>query len=160
MDTTEPIIQSKPPPKAPRAAGDERGSHSAANRRTVGELLQEVVPETFLVAQAGPPVILIFGPWLLLVLLLIPPAAFLITLVLLTVVAGAALVALGALIASPYLLVRHLRARRSAELGGFPIPPALSGWVPGPAATVVAPGTALTAPDGRQLPITRMKGTT
>ena len=44
-------------------------------------------------------------------LLLIPPAAFLITLVLVVAVAAGLLFALGALIASPYLLVRHLRER-------------------------------------------------
>jgi hypothetical protein len=174
MDTTEAIIQSKPPPKEPRRGEDEPGHHSAAKCHTVGEWLQEVVPETFVVAQAGPPVILIFGPWLLLVLLLIPPAAFLITLVLLTVIAAAALVALGALVASPYLLVRHLRARHSAEHGGFPFPrrralaaggagapqSAPSGWVLGPAATVPAPHAAFTARDGQQIQITQMKGTT
>jgi hypothetical protein len=45
------------------------------------------------------------------VLLVIPPAAFLITIVLVLAVAGGLLVALGALIASPYLLVRHLHRR-------------------------------------------------
>jgi hypothetical protein len=86
--------------------------HPAASERpTVPGLLQRVVPEIFFIPLAGPPVILLLGPWLLLVLLLIPPAAFLITLALLVAVAGGVLVALGALVASPYLLVRHLQAR-------------------------------------------------
>jgi hypothetical protein len=45
---------------------------------------------------------------------LIPPAALLITFVVAFLVAAGFLAALGALIASPYLLVRHLRARHAA----------------------------------------------
>jgi hypothetical protein len=60
----------------------------------------------------GPPVIFLLGPWLLLVLLLIPPAALLITIGL-AVIVVASPVAL--LIAFPYLLVRHLRARKETH---------------------------------------------
>ena len=92
---------------------------TASERPTVRELLQRVVPGIFFVPLAGPPVILLLGPWLLLVLLIIPPAAFLITLVLVLAVAAGLLVALGALIASPYLLVRHLRAREPVHRHRF-----------------------------------------
>src|SRR5436305_6216307 len=85
---------------------------ASSDRPTVSELLQRVVPGIFFVPLAGPPVFLLLGPWLLLVLLIIPPAAFLITLVLVLAVAAGVLVALGALIASPYLLVRRLLARQ------------------------------------------------
>jgi hypothetical protein len=88
---------------------------SASERPTVSELLQHVVPDAFFVPLAGPPVLLLLGPWLLLVLLIIPPAAFLITLALLAAVAAGLLFAAGALIASPYLLVRHLRARHEVR---------------------------------------------
>ncbi len=81
---------------------------------TLAEELQEIVPRLFVVPVAGPPVILLLGPLLILVLLLIPPAAFLITLVLVLAVGAGLLVALGAVIASPFLLVRHLRARQPA----------------------------------------------
>ena len=91
------------------------GRPAASERPTVSELLQRVVPGIFFVPLAGPPVILLLGPWLILVLVIIPPAAFLITLLLVAVVAAGLVVALGALIASPYLLVRHLRARQPAE---------------------------------------------
>lgn len=84
---------------------------TAPERPTVGDLLQRVVPGIFFVPLAGPPVILLLGPWLILVLLIIPPAAFLITLVLVLAVAAGILLGIGALIASPYLLVRHLQAR-------------------------------------------------
>ena len=73
------------------------------------EMLGDALPYLFFVPVAGPPVILLFGPWLLLVLLVIPPAAFLITLVLVFLLATGLLFALGMVIASPYLLVRHLR---------------------------------------------------
>jgi hypothetical protein len=95
-----------------RRDADPHDHLGASERPTVSELLQRVVPGIFFVPLAGPPVILLLGPWLLLVLLIIPPAAALITLVLVLAVAAGALVALGALIASPYLLARHLLARQ------------------------------------------------
>jgi hypothetical protein len=80
----------------------------------LAERLGETVPLLSAPAFFGPPVILLFGPWLLLVLLLIPPAALLITLMVIVALGAGLVVALGALIASPYLLVRHLRTRHAA----------------------------------------------
>ena len=80
----------------------------------LAERLGETVPLLSAPAFFGPPVIFLFGPWLLLVLLLIPPAAFLIMLLVIVALGAGVLVALGALIASPYLLARHLRARHGA----------------------------------------------
>jgi hypothetical protein len=85
------------------------------------EALGATVPLISAPAYFGPPVAFIFGPWLLLVLLLVPPAAVLITLVLVVLLAGILLAALGALIASPYLLVRHLRARHLASVHEEPV---------------------------------------
>jgi uncharacterized membrane protein (DUF485 family) len=108
------------------------------------ELLEDALPFIFAVPVAGPPAILLLGPWLLLVLLIIPPAAFLITLVLVVVVAVGLVVGLGALIASPYFLVHHLSARHAARVAHRaadaapavdPAPaPGPSRWVPAPAA--------------------------
>lgn len=81
---------------------------------TLVERLGETVPLISAPAFFGPPVILVLGPWLLLVLLLVPPAALLITMVVIFLLGAGLLVALGALIASPYVLVRHLRARHAA----------------------------------------------
>lgn len=67
------------------------------------------------VPQAGPPVLLLLGPLLLFDLLLAAPFAALITLMLAAVVAAGVLVALVGLLASPYLLVRHVRTRRAAR---------------------------------------------
>jgi hypothetical protein len=87
----------------------------------------QVLPLIFVVPLAGPPVILLLGPLLLLVLLLSPAAAFLITLVVVLLVGAGLLVALGALIASPFLLVRHLREREPPSGAGSltcTVPPA------------------------------------
>jgi hypothetical protein len=59
----------------------------------------------------GPPVIFVLGPWLLLVLVLIGPFALILTLVLALALAAALLALFAAVIASPYLLIRHLSAR-------------------------------------------------
>ena len=92
---------------------DPHDRPAASKPPTVGELLLAVVPLVFFVPVAGLPAIWLVGPLLLLVLLLIPPASLLITLVVVLLYCGAAvLFAFGALIASPYLLVRHLHARR------------------------------------------------
>ena len=61
----------------------------------------------------GPPIVLVLGPWLLLVLLLIGPFALLFTGLLVLVAAASLLTVLVAVIASPYLLIRLLRARRA-----------------------------------------------
>jgi hypothetical protein len=68
-------------------------------------------------AYFGPPAISILGPWLLLVLLLIGPAALLIVFVLAFVVLAVGLAAVAALLVSPYLLVRHLRAQHAPRRG-------------------------------------------
>jgi membrane protein implicated in regulation of membrane protease activity len=61
----------------------------------------------------GPPVLFLFGPWLLLGLVLVPWVGPLIALALVLVLA---VVLLAVLIVSPFLLVRHLRARHAARL--------------------------------------------
>ena len=101
------------PTEATRDA-DLRDRSAVSEHPDLGERLGEVLPLIFFVPLAGPPAVLLVGPLLLLTLLLIPPAALLITFVVAFLVAAGFLAALGALIASPYLLVRHLRARHAA----------------------------------------------
>jgi hypothetical protein len=84
---------------------------------TAGETFDEVAPLIGAPPIYGPPIIFVLGPWLLLVLLVIPPAALLITLVLVVALAAGLLVAVSALVASPYLLVRHMLARHPARRG-------------------------------------------
>ena len=59
----------------------------------------------------GPPIIFVLGPWLLLVFLLIGPLALLLTGLLVMAAATGLLAVFAAVIASPYLLIRHLHAR-------------------------------------------------
>ena len=87
-------------------------ARSLPNRR---QIIEGVEPLATAPAFFGPPVLFLLSPWLLLVLLLIGPAALLITFVLAFVVMAVAVVALAALLASPYLVVHHLRSRHHAS---------------------------------------------
>jgi hypothetical protein len=95
--------------------GAPRRGHASSGRPTASEAFDEAAPVIGSPAVYGPPVIFLLGPWLILVLLLIPPAALLFTVALVVAVAAALLVAVGAVIASPYLLVRHLRGHQPAH---------------------------------------------
>jgi hypothetical protein len=87
-----------------------RQASASAERSTRGDLFHTAAPLIFAPAFDGPPVIFVLGPWLLLVLLLIGPFAAMVTVVLAMAVAAGLLAVLVAVIASPYLLIRHLRA--------------------------------------------------
>ena len=111
MNTHAPVVIEQAHDE-PRRAADLRDRPSVSpSLPTLGERLGEAVPLIDAPAFFGPPVIFLLGPWMLLVLLLIPPAAVLITLMVIMLLGAGLLVTLGALIASPYLLVRHVRAR-------------------------------------------------
>ncbi len=101
------MINRLPPPSA--------GLHGRATPRTratdfapssVGERLDELLPLIDVVAEAGPPVLFVLGPWLFVVLMLIGPFVLLVTLVL---VAAIFVAVAGAACVLPYLLVHHLR---------------------------------------------------
>jgi hypothetical protein len=77
---------------------------------TFREMLAETIPLIGAIAGYGPPVIFLAGPWLLLALMLSAPFAVLLTLVAVMLVAATVLVAL---LAAPYLLIRHLRTYRA-----------------------------------------------
>jgi hypothetical protein len=82
------------------------------NEPTAGEILAEIEPLIGVVAVAGPPVVVLAVPWLFMGLMLAAPFAVLVAVVL-VMAAAAALAALAlALLASPFLLVRHLQRRR------------------------------------------------
>jgi hypothetical protein len=103
MNTTE-LIQ---PSSAPR---------SASESPTVGEMLAETVPLADVIAGFGPPVVFLAGPWLLFVLALAGPFALVFTFVVVLVAAALLVLLAGTILASPYLLVRHLRRRRTGHL--------------------------------------------
>src|SRR3954466_1416819 len=84
---------------------------------TRGERFDETAPLLGAPAVYGPPVIFVLGPWMLLVLLLVPPFALLFTVLLVLAVALVLLAALAAVVASPYLLVRHFQGHPAIQLG-------------------------------------------
>jgi hypothetical protein len=77
---------------------------------TVAEMLGECVSLTCVVALYGPPVIFLAAPWLLLGLILSGPFAVVLTLLAAVLVAAALVAAIGALVATPFLLIRRQRA--------------------------------------------------
>jgi len=91
---------------------------STPSRPTAAERFEEVAP-VIAYRRAGPSVFLFVGAWLLFVLLLIPPAAVLITLFALVALPVLAVALVGAIVASPVLLVRavqrHHAERREAS---------------------------------------------
>jgi hypothetical protein len=87
-----------------------RQASASAERSTWGDLFHTAAPLIDAPAFYGPPVIFVLGPWLLLVLLLIGPFAAMVTVVFAMAVVAGLLAVLVAVIASPYLLIRRLRA--------------------------------------------------
>jgi hypothetical protein len=110
--------------------------------QTTGRTMdRELSPLIGVVPVEGPPAILLAVPWLLLVLVLAGPFALLLTIVLAMLAAALIVAALAAIVASPFLLVRHLhavRARHAAEPHSEK-PAAVAGRVPSPT-SVSVPG--------------------
>jgi hypothetical protein len=80
---------------------------------TTRAMLREISPLIGAVPVEGPPVILLAAPWLLLALVLAGPFALLLTFVVALLAAVLDIAAIAAIAASPFLLVRHLRAVRA-----------------------------------------------
>jgi hypothetical protein len=97
MHTTEPIT--------PTASGPP----------TPGDLITEVVPIIDTVYVAGPPVLVLWGGTVLFALMLAGPFALLVTLVVALAAAAALVTLAGAILATPYLLIRHFRLRRATR---------------------------------------------
>jgi hypothetical protein len=93
MNTTEPIT--------PTASGPP----------SLGDQLAEVLPIVDTVYVAGPPVLLAWAGMVLFALMLAGPFALVATLVVVLVAAAAVVTLAGAILASPYLLIRHFRLR-------------------------------------------------
>jgi hypothetical protein len=112
MQTTDPIT--------PTAPGSP----------TFGDLVTEVVPLSDTVFVAGPPVLLAWTGTVLFALMLAGPFALVVTLVVALAAAAAVVALAGAILATPYLLIRHFRVRLAKRSH------ASEGWAP--IATVVA----------------------
>src|SRR3954462_8225083 len=98
-------------------------SLAPTERPTFREMLDDVLPVIGVVFVAGPPVIFLAAPWLLLVLMLSGPFALVVAFVVVGLVAAALLATLAAIVAAPFVLVRHLhRTYRSAPPIGVPVP--------------------------------------
>jgi len=98
-------------------------SLAPTERPTFREMLDDVLPVIGVVFVAGPPVIFLAAPWLLLVLMLSGPFALVVAFVVVGLVAAALLATLAAIVAAPFVLVRHLHRRyRSAPPIGVPVP--------------------------------------
>lgn len=94
----------------PRPTGQPMRGSVPRDHPTWGDVFAETVPLIGAPAFFGPPVSLLLGPWLLLVLLLVGPFALILTIVLAMAAVACLLAMFVAVIASPYLLIRHLRA--------------------------------------------------
>jgi hypothetical protein len=93
MHTTEPITPGPPGPP------------------TLGDAAAEIVPLISTVFVAGPPVLVAWTGTVLFALLLAGPFVLLVTLVVALAAAAALVTLAGAILAAPYLLIRHLPPR-------------------------------------------------
>ena len=112
MQTTEPIT--------PTASGPP----------TLGDQLADVVPVVDTVFVAGPPVLVVCAAAVLFALMLAGPFALLVTFAVALAAAAALVTLAGAVLAAPYLLIRHFRVRLAERRH------VSEGWAP--IATVVA----------------------
>jgi hypothetical protein len=116
MNTTEPL--------SPTASGPP----------TFGDQLAEVLPVVDTVYVAGPPLLVAWTGTVMFALMLAGPFALVVTLALVFVAAAAVVALAGAILATPYLLIRHFRARVAKRRH--------VSEAPAPIATVVAAGAA------------------
>ena len=84
---------------------------TASGPPTFGDEVSEVLPLVDTVFVAGPPVLLLWAGTVLFALMLAGPFALLVTFGVVLVAAAALIALAGAILATPYLLVRHLRVR-------------------------------------------------
>ena len=95
-------------------------SSAASASPTVGELLEDTLPIIDTVYVAGPPVLLLWAGTVLLALMLAGPFALLVMVVVALAVATALVGLAGAIVASPFLLARHMHARRQRRAVSAP----------------------------------------
>ena len=108
----------------------ERITPTASGPPTLGDQLAEVLPIVDTVYVAGPPVLVAWAGTVLFALMLAGPFALVATLVVVLLAAAAVVTLAGAILATPYLLIRHFRLRLAKRRH------VSEGWAP--IATVVA----------------------
>jgi hypothetical protein len=84
---------------------------TASGPRSLGDQLADVLPVIGTIYVAGPPVLVAWAGTVLFALMLAGPFALLVTLVAVLAAAAALVTLAGAILATPYLLMRHLRLR-------------------------------------------------
>ena len=104
----------------------QRITPTASRPPTLREEVAEIDPLIATVCVAGPPVLLAWAGTVLFALMLAGPFALLVTLVIVFAAAAALVTLAGAILATPYLLIRHFRlrhaTRRHVSDGWAPIP--------------------------------------
>ena len=105
---------------------------TASGPPTLRDEITEVAPLIGTVFVAGPPVLVAWTGTVLFALMLAGPFALLVTFVLVLAAAAALLTLAGAILATPYLLVRHFRTRLAQRHHATEAPT--------PVATIVAAG--------------------
>jgi len=88
---------------------------SGSERPSCSETLQAILPVVGVVVVAGPPVVLLAGPLVLFALMVAGPFVLLLTVVAVLVGATVLVALVGAILALPYLLVRHIREHVAAR---------------------------------------------
>jgi hypothetical protein len=106
----------------------------ASGPPTLRDEVTEVGPLIGTVFVAGPPVLLAWTGTVLFALMLAGPFALLVTFVVVLAAAAAVVTLVGAVLATPYLLIRHFRLRLAKRRH--------VSEAPAPIATVVAAGAA------------------
>jgi hypothetical protein len=89
---------------------------------TVRSILEETADLVETVPLYGPPAILLVGPLVLLALIVAGPFLALLTIVAVLVLAAVLVALAAAVLASPYLLVRHIRGHRATARKPFGAP--------------------------------------
>jgi hypothetical protein len=98
---------------------------TACGHQSVADQLADVLPVVDTVYVAGPPILIVWAGTVLLALMLAGPFALVVTFVVVVAAAAAVVALAGAILATPYLLVRHVRAhlakRRHASKARAPM---------------------------------------
>jgi hypothetical protein len=84
---------------------------TASGRRTLGDQLAEVLPVVDTAYVAGPPVLLAWAGTVLFALMLAGPFALVVAFVVVLAAAATLVTLAGAILATPYLLIRHIHLR-------------------------------------------------
>jgi hypothetical protein len=113
---TEPFNPSRAQSPLRAQAEIRRDAHPReAERPTFGEVVDETIALIDFVGPAGPPVAFVSIAYLVFVPMLFGPILLLVTLAAVALIAVVLVVLAGAIVATPYLLLRRLQGRRAAH---------------------------------------------